>query len=139
MTRNLKQTQRQSQSQSLSQRQRQSLSQRQSHTRRQKGGGIFDFFKDKLNINIPIGEKVTGFFSKYNPFTRRKTIAEKVITHVRTGVKKVAVVPKQVIVGVKTGVRSGVKNITLAPQKILNNIPGVAPKRPSGGTRKRKQ
>jgi len=112
MTRNLKQTY------------RQSLSQRQRHTRRQTGGGIFDFFKDKLNINIPIREKVTGFFSKYNPFTRRKTIAEKVITNIRTGVNKVAVVPKQVIVGVKTGVK---------------NIAGVAPKHSSGGTRKRKQ
>lgn len=114
MTRNLKQTLRQRQ--------------RQNFTRKQKGGGFFEFFKTKLNIDIPIGQKVSGFFSNLNPFTRKKTIAE-----------KITAVPNKVMTGVRTGVRTGVKNIALAPQKIVNNIPGVAPKRPFGGTRKRKQ
>jgi hypothetical protein len=95
---------------------------RQNFTRKQKGGGFFDF----LQINVPVGEKVKGFFSRINPFTRKKTLTE-----------KVAAAPKQVI----TTVSTGVKHMAAAPKKLVNKIPGVAPKPkgPFGGTRKRKQ
>lgn len=78
---------------------------RQNFTRKQKGGGFLDF----LQINVPVGERVKGFFSRINPFTRRKTLTE-----------TVAAAPKEVITRVSTG---------LAPK----------PKGPFGGTRKRKQ
>ena len=102
---------------------------RQNFTRKQKGGGSFDF----LSINVPIKEKVQGFFSRINPFTRKKTFTEKVAS----GVKTVAAAPKQVI----TTVSTGVKHMAAAPKKLVNKIPGVAPKPkgPFGGTRKRKQ
>jgi len=95
---------------------------RQNFTRKQKGGGFFDF----LQINVPVGEKVQGFFSRINPFTRKKTLTE-----------KVAAAPKQVI----TSVSTGVKHMAAAPKKLVNKIPGVAPKPKTvfGGTRKRKQ
>ena len=96
---------------------------RQNFTRKQKGGGFFDFLK----INVPIGEKVKGFFSGLKArFTRKKTLTEKVIA-----------APKQVM----TGVSTGVKNMAAAPKKLVSKIPGVAPKPkgPFGGTRKRKQ
>ena len=107
---------------------------RQNFTRKQKGGGgFFDFLK----INVPVGEKVKGFFSRINPFTRKKTFTEKVKDNVASGVKTVAAAPKQVV----TGVSAGVKNMAAAPIKLVSKIPGVAPKPkgPFGGTRKRKQ
>lgn len=106
---------------------------RQNFTRKQKGGGFFDFLK----INVPVGEKVKGFFSRINPFTRKKTFTEKVKDNVASGVKTVAAAPKQVM----TGVSTGVKNMAAAPKKLVNKIPGVAPKPKTvfGGTRKRKQ
>jgi len=106
---------------------------RQNFTRKQKGGGLFDF----LSINVPIKEKVQGFFSRINPFTRKKTFTEKVKDNVASGVKTVAAAPKQVV----TGVSAGVKNMAAAPIKLVSKIPGVAPKPkgPFGGTRKRKQ
>lgn len=95
---------------------------RQNFTRKQKGGGFFDF----LQINVPVEEKVKGFFSRINPFTRKKTLTE-----------KIAAAPKQVI----TSVSTGVKHMAAAPKKLVNKIPGVAPKPKTifGGTRKRKQ
>ena len=102
---------------------------RQNFTRKQKGGGFFDFLSNDINI----GQKVKGLFSRINPFTRKKTFTEKVAS----GVKTVAAAPKQVV----TGVSAGVKNMAAAPKKIVNQIPGLAPKPkgPFGGTRKRKQ
>ena len=91
---------------------------RQNFTRKQKGGGIFDFLKTDINI----GQKVQDFFSGLrNRFTKKKTFTDKVAS----GVKTVAVAPKQVI----TKVSAGVKNMADAPK----------PKGPFGGTRKRKQ
>ena len=107
---------------------------RQNFTRKQKGGGFLDFLK----IDIPIKEKVQGFFSGLrNRFTRKKTFTEKVKDNVASGVKTVAAAPKQVV----TGVSAGVKNMAAAPKKLVSKIPGVAPKPkgPFGGTRKRKQ
>ena len=98
----------------------QTLKQRrkQNFTRKQKGGGFFDFLK----TDIPIGQKVQGFFSGLrNRFTKKKTFTEKVAS----GVKTVAAAPKQVV----TGVSAGVKNMAAPPK----------PKGPFGGTRKRKQ
>tara|TARA_B110000305_G_C19382406_1_gene610321 strand:- start:1 stop:279 length:279 start_codon:yes stop_codon:yes gene_type:complete len=80
---------------------------RQNFTRKQKGGGFFDF----LQINVPVGENVKGFFSGLKArFTRKKTLTE-----------KVADAPKQVM----TGVSTVVKNMAAKPV--------------FGGTRKRKQ
>jgi|TARA_Y100000389_G_scaffold204321_1_gene256233 hypothetical protein len=107
---------------------------RQNFTRKQKGGGFFDFLK----INVPVGEKVKGFFSGLKArFTRKKTFTEKVKDNVASGVKTVAAAPKQVV----TGVSAGVKNMAAAPKKLVSKIPGVAPKPKTvfGGTRKRKQ
>ena len=94
-------------------RQRQRQRQRQRHTRRQKGGGFFDYFQQKLAFDVKL-DNVSGFFSRMNPFAP-KTITEKF----KASVKKVT------------------SAAAAAPQNIVNKIPGVAPKR--GGTRKRKQ
>ena len=112
---------------------------RQNFTRKQKGGGIFNFLKTYINI----GQKVQGFFSGLrNRFTKKKTFTDKVAS----GVKTVASAPKQVVTSsapkqVVTGVSAGVKNIAADPKKLVSEIPGVAtkPKGPFGGTRKRKQ
>jgi len=105
---------------------RQRQRQRQKHTRRQKGGGFFDYFQQKLAFDVKL-DNVSGFFSRMNPFAP-KTITERVVARVKTGVNTVtaaaAAAPKQVITGVKTGV---------------NKIPGVAFSQHDGGTRKRKQ
>jgi len=108
------------------------LKQRRRHnfTRKQKGGGIFDFLKTDINI----GQKVQGFFSGLrNRFTRKKPFTEQVKDSVAT----VAAAPKQVFTGVKN-VSTG---IAAAPKKLVSKIPGVAskPKGTFGGTRKRKQ
>ena len=86
------------------------LRQRQRHTRRQKGGGIFDF----INREVNLGDFFSRMNSRMNPFAP-KTITEKF----KASVKKVT------------------SAAAAAPQNIVNKIPGVAPKR--GGTRKRKQ
>ena len=102
---------------------------RQNFTRKQKGGGFFDFLK----INVPVEEKVIGFFRRINPFTRKKTFTEKVVSNVKT----VAGAPKQIV----TGFGTGVKKMADAPRKLVNKFTGVhsKPKGPFGGTRKRKQ
>ena len=102
--------------------------QRQRHTRRQKGGGIFDFFQQKLAFDVKL-DNVSGFFSRMN--SRMNPFAPKTIT------ERVVALPKQVITGVTTGVNTVTAAAAAAPQNIVNKIPGVAPKR--GGTRKRKQ
>lgn len=107
---------------------------RQNFTRKQKGGGLFDFLK----IDIPIGEKVTGLFSGLKArFTRKKTFTDKVKDNITSGVKTLVNTPNKLV----TGASSGVKNMATAPKKIVNQIPGVAPKPKGlfGGTRKRKQ
>ena len=106
---------------------------RQNFTRKQKGGGLFDFFK----IGDPDQENVKSWFKKFNPFTKKRTFTEKVEQNFASSVKTVAVAPKQHV----TDASAGVKKMAATPIKNVSKIHRVAPKPKivSGGTRKRKQ
>ena len=98
---------------------------RQNFTRKQKGGSLIDFkLIDILKTNINISEKVQDFFSRINPFTRKKPFPKKVNDNVVSSVKTVAAAPKKVIAGVT---------------KVKNMVGTSNSKGPFGGTRKRKQ
>mgnify|MGYP001547956468 CR=1 FL=1 len=106
---------------------------RQNFTRKQKGGGLFDF----LSNNINIGQKVQGLFSRINPFTIKKTSTGNVTDMVNNDVKIAANAPKKLVASVSDEVR----NIAVPPEKSVRKNPVGASKLevPRGGTRKRKQ